>query len=145
MKSLSTLIRIATLVFASAITAFAAKASDYDLPAVGGYDLVSYHQEGGPIRGTGFHTSAYEGVSYLFATEANKTSFEANPAKYLPAYNGFCAYGVALGQKFHTDPEVYEIVEGRVYLNLDGDIQQKWAADITGHIRQADTNWENLQ
>lgn len=144
MKSLKSLVRSALLLIASATASFAAEASDYDLPAVGGYDLVSYHQESGPLRGTGFQASTYQGVSYLFANEANKAAFEANPEQYLPAYNGYCAFGLALGKKFNTDPTVYEIVDGVLYLNLDGEIQKKWAADIDGHIAKADANWDEL-
>ena len=108
-------------------------------------DLVSYHQETGPVRGSGYHVAHYEDVAYLFANEANKTAFEANPEKYLPAYNGFCAYGVAVGKKFHTDPTVYEIVNGRLYLNLDNGIQEEWSKDIPGNIAKADKNWKSLQ
>lgn len=144
MNSLKNIIRIATVLIATVTAAFAAKVSDYDLPAVGGYDLVSYHQDGGPVRGSGFNVSVHEGVSYLFASEENKAAFDANPEAYLPAYNGYCAFGVALGQKFHTDPAVYDIVDGTLYLNLDGDIQVKWAEDKSGNIQTADKNWKSL-
>lgn len=106
---------------------------------------MSYHQESGPVRGTGFQAATHNGVTYLFANEANKAAFEANPEKYLPAYNGFCAYGVSLGKKFNTDPEVYEIVNGTLYLNLDKDIQGKWAEDVKGNIAKADQNWKKLK
>lgn len=133
-----------TLVFAVA-TSSAALVEKYDLPAVGGYDVVSYHEETGPLRGSGFHVAKHEGVVYLFASEENKATFETNPSKYLPAYNGFCAYGVALGKKFHTDPTVYEIVDGTLYLNLDSGIQEKWSEDVSGNIAKADTNWKSLK
>lgn len=138
-------LRIAALLIASATASFAAQATDYDLPAVGGYDLVSYHQDSGPVRGTGFQAAAHEGVTYLFANEANKATFEANPSKYLPAYNGYCAFGMALGKKFNTDPTVYEVVNGKLYLNLDGDIQKKWAADKSANIEKANSNWSSMQ
>ena len=144
MKTVRNILRTLTLIAATATAAFAAKASDYDLPAVSGYDLVSYHQESGPVRGTGFQAAKHDGVTYLFANEANKAAFEANPEKYLPAYNGFCAFGVSLGKKFNTNPEVYEIVDGTLYLNLDKDIQGKWAADVQGNIAKADANWAKL-
>jgi len=144
MKIFKSLLRSALILMATTAANFAANASDYDLPAVGGYDLVSYHQDSGPVRGSGFNASAYEGVTYLFATEANKATFEANPEKYLPAYNGYCAFGLALGKKFNTDPTVYEIVDGVLYLNLDGEIQKKWSADISGNIAKADANWSEL-
>ena len=144
MNTLKNLILITSAWIATATISSAAAQSDYDLPAVGGYDLVSYHQETGPVRGSGYQATQYEGVTYLFANEENKATFEANPEKYLPAYNGFCAYGVALGKKFNTDPTVYEIAEGTLYLNLDSGIQEEWAKDIPGYIEKADENWKSM-
>ena len=144
MTTLKNIFFITSALIATAAVSSATSASAYDLPAVGGYDLVSYHQETGPVRGSGYQTAQYEGVTYLFANEENKTTFEADPEKYLPAYNGFCAYGVALGKKFNTDPTVYEIVDGVLYLNLDSGIQEEWAKDIPGNITKADENWESM-
>jgi hypothetical protein len=39
------------------------------------------------------------------------------------------------------DPTIYasdEIVDGKLYLNLDKDIQKKWEKDIPGYIMKAD-------
>ncbi|HAV14197.1 MAG TPA: YHS domain protein, partial [Opitutae bacterium] len=86
-----------------------------------------------------------EGITYLFSSEANKAAFESNPAKYLPEFNGYCAYGVALGKKFNTDPSIYEIVGGKLYLNLDGNIQKKWSEDKAANIHKAHANWKEIQ
>ena len=144
MNSFKNIFLIANILVSSAITGFAASASDYDLPAVGGYDLVSYHQKTGPVRGSGYHSTQYKGVTYLFANKENMALFEANHEKYLPAYNGFCAYGIAVGKKFNTDPTVYEIVDGKLYLNLDSEIQKEWSKDIPGNIIKADENWKSI-
>ena len=71
--------------------------------------------------------------------------FETDPDKYLPAYGGYCAYGVAVGKKFVADPEVWKIFEGILYLNLDKDIQSKWAKDIPGYLKKADANWPEIR
>ena len=136
---------IAITLFTASTIVSAASASDYDLPAVGGYDLVSYHLETGPTRGSGYHKVQYNGVTYLFANEENMATFEKDPEKYLPAYNGFCAYGITVGKKFNSDPTVYEIVDGTLYLNLDSSIQEEWTKDISGNIVKADKNWKSIQ
>jgi len=144
MKKFKKLFAIASI-FATLVTlGSATPAGDYNLPAAGGYDLVSYHQKTGPVRGSGFHTAEHKGITYLFKDAENKATFEASPEKYLPAYNGFCAYGVALGKKFYTDPTVYEVVDGILYLNLDSGIQEKWSEDISGNIAKADDNWKSM-
>lgn len=112
--------------------------------AVQGYDLVSYHNGAKPLPGNGNHAVDYKGANYLFSSAENKKTFEANPEKYLPAYGGWCAFGVSVGQKFIADPNVWEIVDGRLYLNLDHKIQTLWAKDIPTNISKADTAWKGI-
>ncbi|MGF1484148.1 MAG: YHS domain-containing (seleno)protein [Opitutales bacterium] len=120
------------------------QAAPVALIGVQGYDLVSYHQPTGPVRGSGFHVAEHKGVSYMFANAENKATFQAKPEEYLPAYGGYCAFGVAVGQKFPVNPLRYKLVDGKLYLNLDGDIQAKWNEDVAGHIKKADANWKQI-
>lgn len=112
---------------------------------VQGYDLVTYHTEGKAVRGTGTNLVVVDDVTYLFASEENKKAFEADPNKYLPAYGGYCAYGVAVGKKFVGDAEVWEIVDGTLYLNLNNDIQSEWKKDVPGNIQKADSSWPGIK
>jgi YHS domain-containing protein len=121
-----------------------ADSSEYSTVGIGGYDPVAYFKEGKPMKGSGWHVAYYKGVTYVFANKKNRKMFEADPEKYLPAYGGYCAYGVAVGKKFVADPEVWKIVEGILYLNLDKDIQSKWDKDIPGYIKKADANWPEI-
>lgn len=111
---------------------------------VQGYDLVSYHISERPYRGNGNHVATHNGVNYLFATAENKTKFEKNPTKYLPAYGGYCAFGVSVGKKFIADPEIWEIVDGQLYMNLDNKIKGMWVKDIPGNIKKANINWKKI-
>jgi YHS domain-containing protein len=113
--------------------------------AAGGYDLVSYHQGAKPLRGNGNHVVEHDGATYLFIDADNADTFRADPDKYLPAYGGYCAFGVSVGKKFHGDPDVWEIVDGRLYLNLDNRIKGTWTKDIPGNIAKANRNWTKIQ
>ena len=115
------------------------------LVGAGGYDLVSYHVVGKPVKGTGFNQSTYNGVDYVFASKETKKLFDANPQKYLPAYGGYCAFGAALGKKFIADPTVWKIEDGRLFFNLDNNIQAKWEADLKNQISKADKNWLKIK
>lgn len=110
---------------------------------VQGYDLVSYHS-GKPLPGNGNHVVSYKGTNYLFSSAANKDSFSKSPAKYLPAYGGWCAFGVSVGKKFISDPNVWEIVDGTLYLNLDNKVKGLWGKDIPGNISKADKQWMDI-
>ena len=141
---LASLLIIATFAVPSAALAGGDAAVANSLVGAQGYDLVSYHQ-GGPKKGNGNHVAVHEGITYVFANEANQQSFEANPAKYLPAYGGYCAYGVSVGKKFVGDPNVWKVVDGTLYLNLDKKVQGIWNKDISGNIANADGKWSSIK
>ena len=111
---------------------------------VEGYDLVSYQVQKKPVRGNGNHIVHHKGVNYLFATEENKKTFLSNPEKYLPAYGGYCAFGTSVGKKFIGDADVWEVVDGRLYFNLDNSIKGLWVKDIPGNIKKANRNWTKI-
>lgn len=112
---------------------------------VGGYDLVSYHTGEKPVRGNGNHLVRHDGVTYLLQNEENRERFAADPARYLPAYGGYCAYGVSVGKKFVGDPDVWEVVDGRLYLNLDNKIKGLWVQDVSGNLKKADAQWGRIR
>jgi hypothetical protein len=113
--------------------------------AVHGYDVVAYFKQGTPTLGSDTFAVAYNGGTYRFANQTNLDEFKADSAKYVPAYGGFCAYGVALGKKFDGDPHFWKIVDGRLYLNLSGDIAVEWGKDIPGNIKKSESNWPRIR
>lgn len=132
----ATSLGLSTMAYADAVT--------HSVVGVGGYDLTTYFSSEKPARGNGHHVVMLDGVNYLFTTDENKKKFEANPERYLPAYGGYCAYGASIGKKFVADPDVYDIVDGKLYLNLDSKIRGIWSGDIKGNIRKADGNWKEI-
>jgi YHS domain-containing protein len=138
---------IGGLVLAASVTAVPLFAADvtHSTPGISGYDPVAYFTDGKPVRGSGYHVAIQDGVTYVFANAEHKKLFIANPNKYLPAYGGYCAYGVSVGKKFVADPEVWKVVAGTLYLNLDKGIQDKWQKDVPGNIKKADKNWGEIK
>lgn len=112
--------------------------------AVGGYDTVAYHTEGRPVEGSKDHTTQWRGATWRFASEESRAKFEADPERYAPAYGGYCAYAVAQGTTAPGDPEVWKIVDGRLYLNVNEDVARRWKKDIPGYIEKADANWPGV-
>jgi YHS domain-containing protein len=146
MKMMKTFVLAVTALFVVALSV-QALAMDYthSTPGLSGYDPVAYFTDGKPVRGSGYQVTVFKGITYAFASEEHKKMFEANPEKYVPVYGGFCAYGVAVGKKFVADPEVWKIVDGKLYLNLDRDIQRTWNKDVPGYIKKADNNWMKIK
>lgn len=113
--------------------------------AVGGYDPVAYFVAGAAQAGSPGITASHDGATYRFVNAANRDRFAADPAKYLPAYGGYCAYGVANGYKVKVDPDAFTIVDGTLYLNYDKGVMKKWRADIPAYIAKADANWKSIE
>lgn len=109
-----------------------------------GRDLVAYQTERRAVRGQEAHTVVHEGVRWRFSSAANAEAFRKEPARYLPAYGGFCAYGVAQGYKVDVDPEAFTVVDGRLYLNYNRSVRSTWEKDVPGHVARADRNWPTL-
>lgn len=113
--------------------------------AVSGYDPVAYFSQTKAIKGDHGITASHAGATYYFATAEHRDAFLADPDRYVPAYGGYCAYGVANGHKVSVDPEAFRVVDGRLYLNYSKGVQRHWLADIPGNIAKAESNWPKLK
>jgi len=112
--------------------------------AASGFDVVSYHTGEKPVRGNGNHVASHDGATYVFASDTNKRAFEADPDRYVPAFGGYCAFGMSIGKQLIADPDVWEIVEGRLYLNKDMEIHALWQGHRDENIRKAGVEWRRL-
>ncbi|MGF1484794.1 MAG: YHS domain-containing (seleno)protein [Opitutales bacterium] len=121
--------------------------------ALEGYDPVSYFEEEKPEKGAKAITATHQGVTYRFANEGNKKKFLEAPAKYEPAYGGWCAYAVVKGGKTSPDPKHYKIVDERLLLFYDAwgtdtlDLWNEWIAEGTPEtelLATADKKWTSI-
>lgn len=112
--------------------------------AVGGYDVVAYFTDQRPVRGQPQHKSELAGATWLFANAEHKALFDKEPNKYLPAYRGYCAYGVSRGYLVKVVPEAFTLRGGKLYLNYSLDVRSKWLKDPDSYIKQANQNWPRL-
>jgi YHS domain-containing protein len=112
--------------------------------AVGGFDPVAYFTEGRAVRGDAQHRLQHQGYEYRFASAENLARFRANPSAYLPQYGGYCAWAVAHGYTAPGNPNNWRIVNGRLYLNYNSEIQRRWEQDIPRMVSRADANWPGV-
>ena len=112
--------------------------------AILGYDPVAYFTDGKPVKGQDALSFSYIGAKWKFATLANLDLFKANPEKYAPQYGGYCAYGVSQDNLVTIEPDKFKIVDGKLYLNYNADIQAKWLKDPAGFIKLADAKFQAL-
>ena len=113
--------------------------------AIRGYDTVAYFTQGKPVKGNSSLKTKWNGSIWQFSSQKNLDKFKANPAKYAPAYGGYCAWAMARGYTASTIPQAWDIKGGKLYLNYDLNIRKKWRSDIPGHIRKGDANWPKVR
>ena len=142
---MSCLGRTAALVLGAALGAGAAHAAgeffEKDGVALRGHDPVAYFTDSRATKGKAEFMLEHRGSVFHFASAANRDAFAADAAKYAPQYGGFCAFGVAGGYKAAIDPAAFSIVDGKLYLNYNREVERQWSADVTGFIARADRNW----
>lgn len=114
-------------------------------PALDGYCPVAYFVADGPLKGSAEFASTHEGQTYYFVSAEAKAMFDAEPAKYVPAYGGACAFGMSIKENFPIDPTNYKVADGRLFLflkNDDTDALELWnKEDEAAVIAKADANY----
>lgn len=116
-------------------------------PAIKGYDPVAYVESNNAQEGRPEFSSAYRGVTYRFVSAENRATFAANPAKFAPAYGGWCATAMAEGRKVEIDPRNFKVSNGRLFLFYKGwlgDALSDWNKDEKGLTIRADEQWNKL-
>ena len=107
--------------------------------ALKGHDAVAYFTEKRPVMGTARNGYDWDGSRYLFSSTKNREMFAANPDHYAPQFGGLCATGLGMGQKAAADPNVWKIVDGKLYVFSSLEAKQMADKDPTllAHSHQA--------
>jgi len=112
--------------------------------AIKGYDTVAYFTEGKPVKGRDEYSTEHNQATWLFSSQQNLDLFLANPDMYAPQYGGYCAYAVATNTTASIKPELFTVVNDKLYLNYSKSINEKWLAQRDSYIVDADKNWPKL-
>lgn len=120
--------------------------------ALGGYDPVAYFLHHEACRGSREHALELNGVTYYFTCAEHRDRFAAGPEAFLPAYGGFCAFAMAMGNgTVPADPRTFKLYNGRLYLFYNDYYEGKpfntivpWNADEPTLKARADEQWKAL-
>lgn len=115
--------------------------------AISGYDPVAYFTDGKPVQGQEAFEHVWHGARWRFASAAHRNLFVADPERYAPQFDGYCAMGVAgvavaPAHKDTVDPEAWAIVDGKLYLTHTRGSLQRWRDETAENIRRAQQNWQ---
>jgi len=118
-----------------------------------GYDVVNYFNSNSAQKGSIEFSKTNEGAIYYFINAENLKSFTGNPSKYLPQYDGYCAFAVAkMNKKVSVNPETFRIDDGKLYLFYNDFWEGKpfntivpWLNSESQMEQMAITNWKTLK
>ncbi|OGW25005.1 MAG: hypothetical protein A2X59_02460 [Nitrospirae bacterium GWC2_42_7] len=112
--------------------------------AIKGYDPVAYFTDMSPVKGMSEFKYEWKGAEWRFASSEHLEMFIKDPEKYAPKYGGYCAYAVSQSKTADIDPDSWTVLDGKLYLNLDKDVQRLWEKDMLEYIKKADENWPRM-
>lgn len=113
--------------------------------ALRGYDAVAYFAVDNAVKGDRKYEYAWNGVRWLFSSEENMRKFQTDPEAYAPQFGGYCSYAVSEGYTADGDPEAWKIVDGKLYLNYNKQVREKWAENQSERIDKGNKNWQGFK
>lgn len=112
--------------------------------AIQGYDPVAYFTDHKPAKGNAKISSENDGAKYLFSSAEHKALFDANPAKYAPAYGGYCGYAASIDRLSPVSPEWFQIEDGKLILQHNKKAFDLFNKELKDNVVKADANWPGL-
>lgn len=113
--------------------------------AIEGMDPVSYFTEPEPLMGKAEYEYHWKGVSWFFATEANREVFRAAPEAYVPQFGGYGLAGIARGYLSNGNPRIYAVYNRRLYLFYSAGNREAFLLEKAAMVNFAFDNWLDLR
>ena len=136
---------LAGLSLTSCVTYSSLYFADHEGLSIDGYDPVSYFSDGEPAVGDSRFRYDWTGTTWQFKSQENLDLFKAEPDRYAPQYGGYCAWAAARNKLAPVNPEIWTIVDGKLYLNRNEKVQKEWEANRERDIELADRYWPELR
>jgi hypothetical protein len=113
--------------------------------AIAGFDPVAYFTDARPLPGDAAFELSDEGVVWRFRNEGNRASFAAHPEIYGPQFGGYDPVDVARGVAYPGNPQLWLVVNQRLYLFGREESRDAFAAAPAALLAQARKRWTVLQ
>ncbi len=115
--------------------------TDPDGVTLQGYDAVAYFTQMKAVKGNPNYSARYNGATYWFSSEVNASMFKDHPEMFAPQYGAFCGYAMALNKLRPINPEIFDVIDGRLILQHSEDAYNRFHKDVPGYVVKADNNW----
>jgi len=89
--------------------------------------------------------TTYEGITYKFTNADVVAMFLEAPELFLPQYGGYCAYAVSKGKLVTVDPDVYVVLDEKLFLFSNADARTAFENEEPGIVQVADLAWAEME
>jgi YHS domain-containing protein len=110
-----------------------------------GYDAVAYFTQNAAVKGDPNIKLEHLGVTYRFASHANRAEFQKNPEKYMPQFGGFCANGINYAVPWGAGggPNTWRIYRGKLYVFGGQSSRDHFEMDTERNLQLAHQLWND--
>ena len=112
--------------------------------AIDGYDAVTYFIEPEPRLGAPDYEYVWNGVSWYFASAANRDVFARNPEVYAPQYGGHCLMSLSRGYLSDGKPRLYVVDALKLYFFYSTANRDAFLMSRSDTLGKAASEWERL-
>lgn len=120
------------------------KTSQAQKVALDGYCPVAYSMNKA-MKGDAKYSSKYGGSTYYLSNDKAKMMFDAQPAKFLPEYGGYCATAMSMGKKVKSDPKLFSEYKDHTYLFSNKMAKDKFDASPAMFVEKANAEYAKLK
>ncbi len=113
----------------------------FDNQAINGFDPVAYISDQAAIEGKHTIMYSWNKANWYFSTEGHKARFIENPEQYIPQFGGYCSFAVSKGFTANTDPNVFAVQNGKIYLFASEDVKKDWLREAKESLNISNLNW----
>ncbi len=112
--------------------------------AISGFDPVAYFTDGRARLGRGEFELRHDGVIWRFRNEGNRAAFAANPEVFAPRFGGYDPTAIARGASTAGNPEIWLIVQDRLYLFYSDADRDAFARNFERIVAAARQRWPEV-
>ena len=108
-----------------------------------GHDPVAYFTQNAAVKGNPALKTEHLGMTYRFASEANKAEFLRSPGQYMPQFGGFCANGINYAVPWGAGggPDTWRIYRGKLYVFGGQSSRDQFEMDTELNLERAHRYW----
>jgi hypothetical protein len=115
-------------------------ARDEPALAIKGYDPVAYFTLQRATPGVAQFEYEWDEHRWQFASARNRDLFKADPVRYAPQFETFCAVSLARGEVHEASPEYWLIIDDKLYLFGKAIGPELFRKDYKAMVEQANRN-----